>query len=350
MIKKVKRGWRVDFWMGTNRVRRTWPTKRIAQAYETQEKHAHLEGKFIPSTKKDRTPFYEFADEFYQVHCLTNMVNPEKTVFYHIQKLNAYFKGKTLGEITQHDIEMWKANFSTRVNPATVNRQMDTLRSLFAKAVDWGRLDKNPVLKVKRLRMDNQRVRFLTEQEIKRLYEASKSRVSQFLTVALNTGMRRSNLVNLCWEDIDFKNRVIHVLKTKSGKAYEVPINNQLFELLRDLAKTNPTPTGPVLDTTNLRRDFRTALRKASIKNCTIHDIRHSFASHLAMKGIDIYTISQLLGHSDIKMTQRYAHLAPNHKKIAVNMINFTPIPKQNPKEEVKSEPSLKRDKNYVQI
>ena len=80
---------------------------------------------------------------------------------------------------------------------------------------------------------------------------------------------------------------------------------------------------GRILDTTNLKRDWEKTLAAAKIADCRIHDLRHTFASHLAMKGIDLFTISQLLGHADIKMTQRYAHLAPNHKRIAVNILSF---------------------------
>lgn len=202
-----------------------------------------------------------------------------------------------------------------------MNRHIDTLKTLFAKAVEWGKLKSNVVSNVKRLRVDNRRVRYLSHEEVKRLLEAAKPRLKEFLILALNTGMRRANLVGLQWEDIDFKNGVIHVLKTKSGKAYDVPINNVVLGLFKAMHKKEST--GLVLNTTNLKRDFNSALKKAKIENCTIHDLRHTFASHLALKGIDIYTISQLMGHSDIKMTQRYAHLAPNHKKIAVNMISF---------------------------
>jgi len=322
VITQVKRGWRADFWLGTHRVRKTMPSKKLAEVYEVTKKNEHIQGKFIPSSKKDRTTFSEFADEFYRLHCQVNMQDPEMTIQYQIKKFKLSFADKLLSEITIKDIEEWKSQYASHVKPSSVNRHIDTLKTLFAKAVEWGKLKGNVVSKIKRLRVDNRRVRYLSNDEIKRLLRAAKPRLKEFLILALNTGMRRSNSLGLRWEDIDFKNGVIHVLKTKSGKAYEVPINNVLLNLFKTIQKGEPS--GLVLDSTNLRRDFNSTLRKAKIENCTIHDLRHTFASHLAMKGIDIYTISQLMGHSDIKMTQRYAHLAPNHKKIAVNMISFT--------------------------
>ena len=151
--------------------------------------------------------------------------------------------------------------------------------------------------------------------------------------------MRRSSLVNLQWEDIDFRNGVIRILKTKSGRAYDVPMDNALICLFKQLAKEKPQ--GKILDTSNLRREFTKALQMAGIENCTLHDLRHTFASHLAMKGIDLYTISQLLGHADIKMTQRYAHLAPNHEKIAVNMIHLANDAREKQEQELKFDYSV---------
>lgn len=262
------------------------------------------------------------------------MQKSEKTVFYHLEKLKTYFGEKRLGEITQRDIEEWKADFSTKAEPSTVNRQLTTLKSLFRKAVQWNKLPSNPSKSIAKLRENSGRTRYLTEQEIRRLYEVASLKLQQFLTLALNSGMRKSNLVNLQWEDIDFRNGVIHVIKTKSGKTYDVPINNALIGLFKQLSKDKKP--GRVLDSTNLRSEFIATLQKADITDCTLHDLRHTFASHLAMKGIDLYTISQLLGHSDIKMTQRYAHLTPNHKKIAVNMINFADDAKNKQKQEMK--------------
>jgi len=321
MITQVKKGWRADFWLGPNRVRKSLPSKQLAKIYEVTKKNEYIQGKFIPSSKKDRTTFADFADEFYRLHCQVNMRNPKRAIHYQIKKFKINFADKRLAEITVKDIEEWKSRYAAAVKPASVNRHLDTLKTLFAKAVEWGKLKGNVVSKVKRLRVDNRRVRYLSYEEVKQLLGAAKPRLKEFLILALNTGMRRSNLLGLQWEDIDFKNGVIHVLKTKSGKAYDVPVNNVLLNLFKAIHKKEAR--GPVLDTTNLRRDFNSALKKAKINNCTIHDLRHTFASHLAMKGIDIYTISQLMGHSDIKMTQRYAHLAPNHKKIAVNMLSF---------------------------
>jgi len=324
VIKQVKRGWRADFWLGTNRVRKTFPNRKLADVFEVTKKNEFLNGKFLPHSKKDRTPFQDFVDEYYRVYAAVSMVNPKTNEYYRLKQLKKFFGAKPISDIKPRDIEEWKASMASQCQPATFNRALTALKGLFNKAIEWGKLEHNPAQKIGKLREANQRVRYLTEQEISKLIEATKPRLRQFIVLALNTGMRKANLIGLSWEDIDFRNGVIHILKTKSGKAYDVPLNNSVLDLLKELSRGKTTRAGRVLDTCNLKREWENAIEASGIKNCRIHDLRHTFASHLAMKGIDLFTISQLLGHADIKMTQRYAHLAPNHKKIAVNMLNIT--------------------------
>ncbi len=329
MIKQVKRGWRADFWLGTNRIRKSFPSKKLAEVFEVTKKNEFLHGKFIPNSKRDRTPFTEFVDEDYRIYAAVSMVNPKTNEFYRLQQLKKFFGERHLSDIKPRDIEEWKASMASQCQPATFNRALTALKGLFNKAIEWGRLEHNPAQKIGKLREANQRVRYLTEQEISKRIEAATPRLRQFLVLALNTGMRKANLIGLSWEDIDVRNGVIHILKTKSGKAYDVPINNSILDLLKGLSR-GKNSAGRVLDTCNLKREWEHAIEASGIKNCRIHDLRHTFASHLAMKGIDLFTISQLLGHADIKMTQRYAHLAPNHKKIAVNMLNLTEAKNEN--------------------
>jgi integrase len=330
MIKQVKKGWRADFWLGSNRIRKSFPSKKIAEVFEVTKKNEYLQGKFIPNSKRDRTPFNNFVEEYYRLYASISMVNPKTNEFYRLEQLKKFFGAKPISDIKPRDIEEWKTSMASQCQPATLNRALTTLKGLFNKEIEWGKLEHNPAQKIGKLREANQRVRYLTEEEISKLLEFAKPRLRDFIVLALNTGMRKANLIGLIWEDIDFRNGVIHILKTKSGKAYDVPLNNAVLGLLKSLVK-GKTPAGKVLNTCNLKREWENAIEASGVKNCRVHDLRHTFASHLAMKGIDLFTVSQLLGHADIKMTQRYAHLAPNHKKIAVNMLNLTEPKKTEP-------------------
>jgi len=148
MLKNVKSGWRVDFRLGSHRLQKTLPTKRLAEAFEATKKTEYLEAKFIPRSQKDTTLFSEFVDDFFNLHAQVNMVQPEKGIYYVLEDFKEYFGTKRLAEIKQRDIEAWKANLVSQVKPATVNRHLNTLKSIFNKAIEWEKLKSSPAKKV----------------------------------------------------------------------------------------------------------------------------------------------------------------------------------------------------------
>lgn len=322
MIKQVKRGWKADFWLGTHRIRKTFPIKKLAQDFESIKKADYLKGKFIPSSERDRTPFSKFIDEYFTLHASVNMVNA-KNEFYRLKSFNKFFGDTAVSEITPKEIQKWKADLASRVKPSTFNRSLTALKGAFNTAIEWGKIKENPAQKITKLREDDPKTRYLTENEIDQLLKCASPKLCDFLVFAMNTGLRKTNVIQLNWEDIDFHNNIIKVIKTKSGKSVDIPINKVVSELLDRLRPSSNHPTGRVFDTTNLRREWERARRLAGIPPVRLHDMRHTFCSHLAMKGIDLLTISKLTGHADMKMTMRYAHLSPNHKLIAVNMLSL---------------------------
>ncbi|MFN0118179.1 MAG: tyrosine-type recombinase/integrase [Elusimicrobiota bacterium] len=329
MVKKIKRGerkqdrWEANFYLGSRRVKKKFSTYDEAENFEIQEKAKFNSGGFLPLQKNDRTPFDKYAEEYYRIFASVNMVNPKINEFYRIKEFKKYFSGKPLCYIKQRDIEEWKAMMIGQgKKKSTINRSLTSLRSLFNQAVKDGKIRENPTSQIKKLREDNQRIRYLTEQEIHQLLEGATPRLQDFIILGVNTGLRKQNLIDLSWNDVDTIAGVIHVLKTKSGKAYEVPMNETVFRLIQRLAELQKCSS--VLDTINLKREWETAVKAAALKDVNIHTLRHTYASHMTMKGVDIFTLSKLMGHADIKMTQRYSHLAPNFKKIAANMINLT--------------------------
>jgi len=328
LIKKIKRGerkpnrWEANFYLGSRRVKKKFNSFAEADNFEIQEKAKYNSGGYLPLQKNDRTPFDNYADEYYRIIASVNMINPKINEFYRIKEFKKYWEGKPLCYIRGKDIEEWKASMLTKgQKTSTINRSLTSLRSLFNQAVKDGKIRDNPTARIKKLREDNQRVRYLTEQEIFKLLDCATPRLHDFIILGVNTGMRKSNLINLQWEDIDFGAGVIHVLKTKSGKAYELPMNESVLNLLKRLSYKERS--GRIIDTTNLKREWTSAVKQSGIIDINIHTLRHSYASHMVMKGLDMFTLSKLMGHADMKMTQRYSHLAPNFKKIAANMINF---------------------------
>ncbi|MDP3042040.1 MAG: site-specific integrase [Candidatus Omnitrophota bacterium] len=172
---------------------------------------------------------------------------------------------------------------------------------------------------------DNQRTRYLEKEEIAKFLKYCAGNIKPVAVVALNTGMRKSEILNLKWHDIDFKGDIIYLLKTKNNNKREIPMNDAVKTALIKV-KRHPESqyifcgkNGKPMQ--NIRKSFFTALKKAGIINFRFHDLRHTFASQLVTFGVDLNTVRELLGHKSLEMTLRYSHLSPDHKKRAVDIL-----------------------------
>jgi len=238
-----------------------------------------------------------------------------------------------LSDINAWEIEKWRnKRLAEGIKAATTNRQINTIKGCLSRAVEWGVIDSHDLRKVKTLTVDNSKVRYLSKDEETRLRESLKSREADFLEVivlvAMNTGMRKGELLLLEWSHIDFENKILTVdfQNAKSGSTRHLPLNTQAFNTLKQWQqqtggigfvfkdkKQQPLKNFPII--------WHELLENAQITNFRFHDIRHHFASKLVIASVDLNTVRELLGHSDLKMTLRYAHLAPEHKAAAVNLI-----------------------------
>ena len=229
--------------------------------------------------------------------------------------------------------------------PASILRPARTLSAALEKAVEWKLIGRNPLAgsikgKQGRVRLADiplnpieRRVRYLTEEEEKRLREtliARDRRAHDYLLPAvitsMLTGLRRGELFKLTWGDVDFRSEQLTVRAStaKAGKTRHVPMNAEVIETLKawkpdgagDKDFVFVTPTGmPIVSP---KKAFAVLMRDAKTSDFTWHDLRHSFASKLAMRGVDLLTIKELLGHGSVKMTEVYAHLQPNRHQAAV--------------------------------
>ena len=147
--------------------------------------------------------------------------------------------------------------------------------------------------------------------------------------LSLNTGLRRGELFNLHWADCNFHQKVLTVRGggAKSGKTRHIPLNQTAMEVLSAWHDQSNKREGLVFigrtggKFDNVNKSWREVLREADIQEFRWHDLRHTFASWLVMKSVDLNTVRELLGHSELKMTLRYAHLAPEHKALAVETL-----------------------------
>jgi len=240
------------------------------------------------------------------------------------RNLIPYFKGSYLTDITARAIEEYKFQRLKKVTPSSVNRELACLKHLFSKAIEWEYCDVNPVKKVKLLKEPPGRIRYLEDYEIEALLSECSPQIEPMVVVALHTGMRRSELFNLKWEDIDFNNNIIIVKDSKNNESRLIPMNDTVCKTLKTLYHPENifvfhTPKGTPYKDVSV--GFKGALKRAGIENFRFHDLRHTFASRLAMGGRNLQTIQQLLGHKTIKMTVRYSHLSQSYLRDAVNTL-----------------------------
>ena len=221
--------------------------------------------------------------------------------------------------------------------PATVNRLFSVLKHMFTKAVEWEWIEEGvlkKIRKIKHLDEHNKRLRYLTVEQCEDLLNTCDSHLRPIVTCALHTGMRRSEILSLTWDKIDFNNGFILLDDSKNGERREIPMDQTLKETLLALfhgTKERPRRLDvnhvfydPATEKTckDIKRVFPIVCRRAKITDFHFHDLRHTFASHLVMSGQDITTVKELLGHKTLTMTLRYAHLAPSHKVKAVNVLD----------------------------
>ena len=233
--------------------------------------------------------------------------------------------------------------------PATINRHIATLKHMFTKAVEWDMVEEETLKRIRRAKMleeNNRRLRYLSKEECHTLVDACVDYLKPIVITALNTGMRKGEILSLKWDNIDMNNGFILLGSgmTKNGERREIPINATLratfeklykgtvkkprridvpyvfYRLVYDDSTGKRTSTGKAFD--NVQRSFVSACKRAKIRDFHFHDLRHCFASHLVMAGIDITTVKELLGHKTLTMTLRYAHLAPSHKVKAVDILD----------------------------
>jgi len=268
---------------------------------------------------------------------------------------------RPLVDINLWVIEKWRSEELKRGKAkTTVNRDITTLKACLSKAVEWELLDANPLQKLKPIRTDGlTRARYLTATEESALRNALVEREEQLrkkrangnawrrarhqavlpdlstvafadylqpmVLLTLNTGLRRGEILQLTWADVDLLQRELIVRgdNAKSGKTRHIPLNNEALTTLQQW-RSDSKPTEWVFAGHDgkcmlaVKTSWKGVLHSAAIVDFRWHDLRHHFASRLVMNGVDLNTVRELLGHSDLSMTLRYAHLSPEHKADAV--------------------------------
>lgn len=343
---------------------------------QTRRAQAAL-GQDIPTRKpKSEVTLRTFLDETYEAWMKatygkrTTQVTLIRSAFRELLDLN-------LSEFTTARIERWRVNRkfhhaasdapakrrAREVKRSTINRNIKALRAALNRATEWGVLSAMPLGKIKfRAEDENAVVRYLSDDEERRLrgalvardnsrragrqsanqwrrergykewavYDTYTDYVTPLVLLALNAGLRRGELLQLRWRDLDLQRRILTVRGegAKTGQTRHVPLNSEATSVLKAWRPTvvdsewcvfgGSTESTPLVA---VKKTWRGVLKNAKITQFRFHDLRHTFASKLVMAGVDLNTVRELLGHKSLLMTLRYAHLAPEHKAAAVEAL-----------------------------
>lgn len=325
--------WYIDFTFKGQRIRESiGPSRKGAEKVIAKKKTEIAENKFL-DVRKDPSPisFYDFAKEYLQWSKANKKPSSHMRDLCSLRALNKEFEKKIIQDITTWQIEKYKVKRKEEVKPATVNRELALIKHLYTKAIEWGRCKESPARKVKLMRGETKRMRFLTPEEIQKLLSNCPGHLIPLVTIAVHTGMRKGELLGLQWPQVNFEQGFVTLLNTKNHERRDVPINETVKATLRAMDRQDEYVFtgfyGRRFD--RIKRSFHDALKKSGIEDFRLHDLRHTFASNLVMAGEDLNTVRELLGHKDLTMTLRYAHLAPGKKAKAVNILDR--IMSQNP-------------------
>jgi len=316
--------WAIDFYVDGKRHRKTiGPDKAEAERVLRETERELREKKFpaLEGWERPRRKVYisEILDDFWE-YSKVNKRSAERDAVC-LRHFRQFFGNLSVNRVVPSQVERYKAIRREKVKSGTVNRELTCLKTVFNLAIKNGKALTNPVRQVKMLLNPAKRIRFLTQGETRLLLRACDDRLRPLVILALQTGMRRGEILNLRWRDIDFDNRLLWIGETKTGEGRYIPMDETVVKMLSERQDKIPDK---LLFAKNeyprwiVRRWFNRAVKKSAITVCTFHTLRHTFASHLVMAGVDLVTVGELLGHKNYTTTLRYAHLAPEHKRGAM--------------------------------
>jgi len=339
-----REGWMVDVQVvgkdgRLRRVRKIAPmqTRRAAEKLEHQTRAELMLADYRAATTLPEAPrFAAFAEQFVSTYAVTNnkhaeVISKRKILRVHLVPA---FGDLRLDQVGLAEIEEYKGGkLTTGLAKKTINNHLTVLRKLLSTAVEWRLLSVVPPIKW--LKAPAGEFDFLTFEEADRLIAGAEDEWRAMIIVALRIGLRHGELIGLRWLDVDLDAGRLVVRQAvsegvigtpKNGRTREVPLCKQALDALRDRPRIGPyvfcSPDGSMLTHAQTRWPLKRALKKAGLRHLGWHSLRHSFASHLVMRGAPIKSVQELLGHCSIEMTMRYAHLSPDVRRDVVKLLD----------------------------
>lgn len=298
-------------------------TKKQAEQAESQLKQDVFEGRF-GRLETGTMKLKEFIEDIYMPWAKANKKSWLND-HYNKEILKKFFGNKQLREIQPLEIERFKGKrlatetkFKTERAPASVNREFEMLSRIFTLAIALGKADSNPCARVKRFKLDNERYRYLDPSEesaLMRTLVDKRAHLHDMVIVALGLGLRKREQLNIRRDQVDFFRNVVIASRTKSKRNREIPmdvLDQRVKPILMRLCRmkkadefvfVNPKTKKPYTD---IKRAFATACTKSEVRDLEWHDLRATFCTRLALAGYDAFTIKAIMGHREMKTTERY--------------------------------------------
>jgi integrase len=337
-LRNVGGKWTVDIEIRGKRLRRDFQTKaeaEIALAVLRNQRAMSRLGIEVPEVKTGDILFKDFAEKVLarQKHLRASTKQDTRHSLNVILR-SEQFKGKRLNEIMTEDVATYHANRGAEKRPSS-NAELGLIKQIFKRAVEWGELARNPASPVKHFRLPATKLRILTDDEAALLLQAASPALVPLVRVLLTTGMRPHEVFALRWEHdgwdtekglltsiVDFGKKAIFIpgLLAKNHKDRLVPLSPELLQMFRELHKD--ATTDKVFPWVSVPKGFREAVTRAGLKNVTLYTLKHTAASRMIRAGVDIVTVSEILGHSDIKMTMIYCHSEGQSKREAIEKVS----------------------------
>ena len=311
---------------GLRTISKTFPNKQLARQFSNKlegDRKAQMAYGGVSNTTT-----FKIASKDYLVNRYPD-INPPRSHKGRIEYWNKWFEDKRLIDITKNDINGGLRALPNKLSNTTVNKYKAAASVVFNYACREFDLPDNPVRHIRSLTEPIGRTRYLSDVDRKHLLKASKesnwTKLYLLILIAITTGSRKGELMNLRWKDIDFDRQTAYVKTTKNGQPKVLPLTNEVVKELNRFKDQEPElifnsqiKTGKPYEFYKL---WKRALEQAEIEDFRFHDLRHTTASYLAQSGASLLEIADVLGHKQIQMTKRYAHLCIDHKQKLINKV-----------------------------
>lgn len=339
----IKSSWWVDFTVNSTRYRKRSPenTKAGAQAYEATLRQKLARGELIDigALRPEDLIFAEFAPKWFEDYVRPNNKYSEQLMKKYIlsSSLLPFFGRKPIGEIRAHDIERYKAQQVLQgYTNKTITNRLTVLNKCLVTAYEWLELEGAPP-KIKWPKWTLPEIDYLSPEECDLLLSDTSGVMHELVLTALRTGMRQGELRGLQWSSIDWFTRMLAVrhsqddyrkilVAPKNNRTRHIPLDIDVYTMLyrrkEDTGYVFRGSEGRPFTKYRMSYAMRALCRKVGFRKLGWHTLRHTFASHLAMRGVPLPAIKELMGHSTITTTMRYAHVAPSTLRAAIEMLN----------------------------